>query len=59
VFVTLRVAVFIDYWNLQLTLNQGISKVRGVEDYRAKIDWRELGQTFITAAATKLGPDGD
>lgn len=51
----MRIAVFIDYWNLQLTLNQNMAKVRGLADYRAKINWRNVGQIFTTAACEKLG----
>lgn len=53
----MRIAVFIDYWNLQLTLNQGLSKANGVEDYRAKIDWQKVGQLFSQAACKVLGVD--
>lgn len=51
----MRIAVFIDYWNFQLTLNTRISADRGVPDYRAKIDWRGLGQLLATEACGVLG----
>lgn len=53
--VGMRIAVFIDYWNFQLTLNQRISADRGVPDYRAKIDWRAVGQLLATEACGVLG----
>jgi uncharacterized LabA/DUF88 family protein len=51
----MRIAVFVDYWNLQLSLNQRLSETKGVEDYRAKIDWKGLGPTFSAAAASVVG----
>lgn len=51
----MKIAVFIDYWNLQLTLNQGLSAAKGVEDYRAKIDWQKVGTLFAQAACGVLG----
>lgn len=51
----MRIAVFIDYWNLQLTLNQRISKNESVKDYRARIDWRNIGNLFTTSAGKILG----
>jgi uncharacterized LabA/DUF88 family protein len=51
----MRISVFVDYWNLQLTLNQRLSEKHGIDDYRARIDWRNLGPRFVTAAADVLG----
>lgn len=51
----MRIAVFIDYWNLQLTLNQRLSGQNGVDDYRAKIDWKGIGPTFSASAAAVIG----
>lgn len=53
--VIMRIAVFIDYWNLQLTLNQRLSEIHGVADYRAKIDWKGIGSTFSASAAAVIG----
>ena len=53
----MRIAVFIDYWNFQLTLNENIAMQQGVRDYRAKIDWRGLGPQLVTAACGVLGCD--
>lgn len=50
----MKIAVFIDYWNFQLTLNQKLSKENNVEDYRAKIDWRNLGQTLAAEGSSLL-----
>ena len=55
----MRIAVFIDYWNLQLTLNQRLSAKNKIDDYRAKIDWKNVGPLFATAANAVLGtPQG-
>jgi hypothetical protein len=51
----MRIAVFIDYWYLQLTLNQRLSESTGIDDYRAKINWRDIGPLFTKAACVKLG----
>lgn len=53
----MKIAVYIDYWNLQLTLNQRISEARGVNDYRARIDWRNIGLLFAKSASALLGSD--
>ena len=50
----MKIAVFIDYWNFQLTLNQKLSKENNVEDYRAKIDWRNLGQMLAAEGSSLL-----
>ncbi len=39
----MRVRVFVDYWNFQLSLNAREAKRRGVDDYRFEIDWQKLG----------------
>ena len=51
----MRVAVFIDYWNLQLTLNERIARKKSISDYRAKIDWKQIGNLFSTSAGKILG----
>lgn len=53
----MRIAVFIDYWNFQLTLNECLSKKQGVRDHRASIDWRELGHVLAKAACPVLSVD--
>lgn len=53
----MRIAVFIDYWNLQLTLNQVIAKARGLDDYRARINWQNIGSLFAKSANAILGND--
>jgi NYN domain len=55
----MRIAVFVDYWNLQLTLNQKLGEQKAEDDFRAKIDWKNLGPVFSTAASAILGtPQG-
>lgn len=51
----MKVVVFIDYWNLQLTLNGSLSKIKGVDDYRAKIDWKGIGPLFAKSACEVIG----
>lgn len=55
----MRIAVFIDYWNLQLTLNQRVSENKSITDYRAKIDWRKIGTLFTVSAGQILGKEPD
>jgi len=38
-----KIRVFVDYWNFQLTINQREAEDRGVEDYRFRIKWFEVG----------------
>lgn len=37
-----RIRVFVDYWNLQLTLNTREEEAFGQQNVRFKIDWRGL-----------------
>ena len=53
----MRIAVFIDYWNFQLTLNQKASAARKVDDLRIKVDWRGLGPLLAQHACVVLGCD--
>lgn len=50
----MRVAVFIDYWNFQLTLNSMVCARNGVVDHRVKIDWKGLGQLLAKEACSIL-----
>lgn len=47
----MRICIFVDYWNLQLTLNESLGAVKRVKDYRAKINWLTLGPLFSQEAA--------
>jgi len=49
----MRVAVFIDFWNFQLTLNRKVSALRKA-DARVKIDWKGLGQLLASEAYSLL-----
>ncbi len=51
----MRIAIFVDYWNLQLSINQRFSVQKQVPDYRTKIDWKGLGPNLAAAAAQVLG----
>jgi uncharacterized LabA/DUF88 family protein len=49
----MRIAVFVDYWNLQLTVNNLASKA-GKGD-RIQLDWKGLGQYFAAQAHAIVG----
>lgn len=49
----MRIAVFIDFWNFQLTLNRKVSALRKV-DTRVNIDWKNIGLTFASEAHSLL-----
>lgn len=53
----LRVRVFVDYWNFQLTLNGREAKARGLDDFRFEIDWRKLGPFLARRACEAMGVD--
>lgn len=50
-----RVRVFVDYWNLQLTLNEREAALRNVTDYRFKVDWKGLGHWLAGKACETAG----
>jgi uncharacterized LabA/DUF88 family protein len=50
-----RFRVFVDYWNLQLSLNARETEVEGKEDVRFKIDWRSFPQWVAQKAADVCG----
>ena len=54
----MRICVFVDYWNLQLTFNQCVGKIKKVSDYRGKIDWKNLGPIFAQEAANVVAGVG-
>ncbi|WP_161978419.1 NYN domain-containing protein [Sphingomonas oligophenolica] len=54
----MRICVFVDYWNLQLTLNKRLGEVRKDDDFRAKIDWKGLGALFSQEAANVIAGVG-
>lgn len=47
--------VFVDYWNFQLTLNERESRLRGVNDFRFKVNWRDLGPWLARRACLAVG----
>jgi hypothetical protein len=49
---TPRIRVFVDYWNLQLTLNDLEGKLTGEEDVRFKVDWKGLPFRLAREAAS-------
>ena len=53
----MKIAVFVDYWNFQLTLNEELSKVKKVPGYRAKVDWKSLGPVLAQEACGVLSVD--
>lgn len=52
---TCRVRVFIDYWNVQLTLNEQESKATGQEDVRFRVNWRDFPAWIAAKAAEIVG----
>lgn len=50
----MRIAVFIDYWNFQLTLNEKASKKAGTEQ-RIKVAWNQLGPELVAKSCEVLG----
>ena len=50
----MRIAVFIDYWNFQLTFNEKLSINQGVDNVLAKINWRDLGYILAKTACPVL-----
>ena len=53
----MRIAVFIDYWNFQLTLNEKLSKKHSATDYKSKIEWGTVGKTLSGVACNVLSCD--
>lgn len=51
----MRVAVFLDYWNFQLQLNEAIGPQRNDQNLRFKIDWKGVGLELARAASDLLG----
>ena len=54
---TMKTIVFVDYWNLQLTLQQEDAKALNAEphSHRLKFDWFNLGQTLTANAEQHVG----
>ena len=52
---SIRVRVFVDYWNFQLTMNEKEAADRGLADYRFKIGWRGLGPWLARKACETIG----
>lgn len=50
-----RIRVFVDYWNLQLTLNEREGQETGNGDERFKLDWSRLPGWLAAAAASVAG----
>lgn len=50
-----RVRVFVDYWNLQLTINECVSKATGVADLRFRVDWQKFSKWLAGRAAHEAG----
>lgn len=51
----LRIRVFIDYWNLQLTINEKEGEATNQQDVRFKVDWRGLPAWTARKAAEITG----
>jgi len=53
----MKICVFIDYWNFQLTLNERIGEKIGNPEVRIKIAWRDLGPILAKEACKVLACD--
>ena len=53
----MKIAVFIDYWNFQLTLNDMVAAANGTAEERISIDFRNLGQMLAEEACGVLTID--
>lgn len=53
-----RVRVFVDYWNLQLTINEQEAQARSAPDYRFRFDWRAVGPVLAREACKAVGVTG-
>lgn len=42
-----RILIFVDYWNLQLTINERVQRATGATDPRFRIDWLKLPNWII------------
>lgn len=51
----LRTRVFVDYWNLQLTINDREGEATGQTNVRFKVDWRGLPAWLAQKAAEVTG----
>ncbi|MCX6638079.1 MAG: NYN domain-containing protein [Acidobacteria bacterium] len=52
---TIRVRVFVDYWNFQLTLNEREAAARHLADFRFLVDWKKLGPWLAKKACGTVG----
>jgi uncharacterized LabA/DUF88 family protein len=50
-----RVRVFVDFWNFQLTINEMLEKKKGLTDPRFSIDWKKLGPWLAQKACETVG----
>ena len=50
-----RIRVFVDYWNLQIALNERESEVTEEEDARFKVNWRDFPSWVAKNAAQLVG----
>ena len=52
-----KIAVFVDFWNFQIGLNDEVANRNGDRDVRMKIDWRQLGHVFAIEGCNVLSID--
>lgn len=53
-----RIRVFVDYWNLQITLNDKEGTLKGQKDYRFQINWRDF-PSWVAGEAAKVAKLAD
>lgn len=39
----MKIAVFVDYWNFQISLNDAMAARKATPGYRSKVNWKDLG----------------
>jgi len=52
---TPRIRVFVDYWNLQLTMNERVRRTTNQQDVRFQIDWKKLSGWLAQKASEATG----
>lgn len=50
----MRIAVFIDYWNFQLTINSQVAKRKQLSDVKFMVDWKGCSRILIEEACKVL-----
>jgi uncharacterized LabA/DUF88 family protein len=54
-----RIRAFIDFWNIQLTMNEREASENNIADCRVKIDWQNIGSCLAQIAAKKANVENN